>query len=446
MTDVVLLLRLDTEDFLTAESDDAALWLAETLRRAGVRATFPLTAWKLKALLDRGRTDVLSALAWHSVGFHSTSHSVHPTIAEELALVADGEAAEAFRRREEEGARLVAETFHRGLSCYTQPGANWVAEATPLLRQLGIPLYYSEAWNGYVDVAGRPFHMGGVLQWAGPVAAPKPFLARLPEVYGEAVALLQRGVTAARNAGRTPSLVGVVTHPTELVTREFWDVVNFGRGEDRPRAEWRSAPLRPRAEVDVAKEAFVAWLEAAQRLDVEFWTAEELVRAFPDRSRGAAFRIDDALAVARTFAEGRLGSVNLRGVPLSAAEGAFLVAAAVEALMADELRRPVHLPILVPPFGESPAARSRLRREELLAAAAAIRAGDAAFPAAPGGLSPRTAAVGLARLLVARLALGAWPDVVAVPPPDLLSERYVKAGTGRSSRRGSAPSRCAGAP
>lgn len=428
----VVLLRLDTEDPFTPQSDDATLFLANALAQRGIRATFPVTTWKAQALAARARTDVLSALSRHALGFHSTTHSRHPTIAEALEATADDAAVAAFGDREAAGARRLAEILDAPLCCYTQPGGNWAAEASPALDAWGIRVHHSEGWNAYVDLAGRPFYLCNILHFSAPVAAPKPFLSRLPAVLDEATRLVSEAMLPACEPRQ---LVHVVFHPTELVTLRFWDVVNFGGGVNRPEALWGPPPLRPAADVRAASAAFLQWLDGLVATGTRFWTAADLARAYPDLARGRVFTLDEALAVASLLAPGRLGSLAVNGVALSPAEGLDLILTALQTLEAGQVRAPLTLRPVQPPW-EQPAAdhwpARRLDGAALHQLVAQLNAdldrgqlrdklqGDA------GTLPLGTVAVGLALVLREYAATGRWPQRVSIPPQRLTTARHVK--------------------
>lgn len=427
MKEVAVLIRFDTEDFLTPESDAAALAIADLLTNSGARATFPVTAWKVRALRDRDRRDVLAALGRHDVGFHSTSHSLHPTIAEELETTPDGDAAAAFERREGEGMGEVAAAFGRALSCYTQPGANWVTEASTALHRWGIPLHFGEDWNAYVDVAGRPFYIGGTLHFSGAVACPKPFLSQLPGAADDALALVETAIGSARDGSGDVGLVNVVAHPTELVTEVFWDAVNFGGGVNREARDWSPPPVRPAADVRAALEAFSAYVQRLRALPgVTFWGAGDLVRAFPDVTPGVLFDHGDAVRTAASFATGRIGAVAVRGTTLSPAEAVVLICRDLGALEEGRQLSSARLDTVQPCYLPEPDdGEPRVEAKALLAGARSLAAGGA-WPVQVAGL-PMTAAAGaLANLLLARLAQGDWPDTVDVPHGELLTRRWVR--------------------
>ena len=95
----------DTEDYIEPASDDAALRLAEGLEARGIRATFKIVGEKARVLEQRGRKDVIRALARHDIGYHAETHSQQPAPAIYLRDLGWEEGAAEFQRREGQGAR-----------------------------------------------------------------------------------------------------------------------------------------------------------------------------------------------------------------------------------------------------------------------------------------------------------------------------------------------------
>ncbi len=276
-------LRLDTEDFLTPESDDALRAILDALESHDATATFPLVARKLDTWRQRpGGGELVARLSRHTVGYHSATHSLHPTIAEEAAGQTWLGAQAAFAARELAGFRQVRDAFGPP-ACYTQPGGNWTASALPVLRRWGVPCEYSEDWNSYIDCGATPVHYAGLLHWSAPVAAPKPLLSALPAALEPALAQV-RAALAAQTGGSAP--VNVVAHPTELCTTAFWDAVNFGRGRMPPETAWRPAPTRPPEEVAAAAAAFDRYIQRLRQDGVRFVTIRDVVARHPDRTTG----------------------------------------------------------------------------------------------------------------------------------------------------------------
>ena len=414
-------LRLDTEDFLTPESDDALVRILDALDARGLTATFPLVGEKLRSWRRRGRSDLVGRLGRHAVGYHSDTHSMHPTIAEELAPLPWQEACAAFAARERAGFDLVAATFGPPV-CWTQPGGNWTASALPVLASWGVPMEFSEAWNSYLDVGAVPCRYGGVLHWSPPVSAPKPFLSGLPRNLTEAIDVVRRG----RDTGAAAP-VCVVAHPTELCTEAFWDTVNFAGGKSASPQDWRPAPVRPTADVDAAAAALAGYLDALQRMGASFVTAADLARRHPDLAAGALVPAAAIRDLASLAGSGPNAAV-CAGLAISPAEIFALVGAA----LADdpELRRsatirPCNGPAAAAPLLPAPAAADRAA---LVTAARHCRAFIAEHGRIPEAVPLGTVAVPPASFLMAAARLLADPaaDGATLTPVALACTRIVK--------------------
>src|SRR5579863_8359364 len=101
---VYVVLWFDTEDYIEPAADDAALRIARDLTGLGVRATFKVVGEKARVLEQRGRWDVVRALALHDIGYHSNFHSVQPTPSLYLRDLGFVEGAAEFEHREGPGA------------------------------------------------------------------------------------------------------------------------------------------------------------------------------------------------------------------------------------------------------------------------------------------------------------------------------------------------------
>lgn len=119
---VYILLWFDTEDYVLPQSDDAAKRLAVFLTEQGIPTTFKLVGEKARVLQQRQRQDVISALAQHDIGYHSNTHSQHPTVAEYESKLDWETGAEEFTRRERPGFDDVAHIFRTAPVAYGQPG------------------------------------------------------------------------------------------------------------------------------------------------------------------------------------------------------------------------------------------------------------------------------------------------------------------------------------
>jgi hypothetical protein len=287
--DVLVILWFDTEDYLLPASDDAAKRVAEILSDRGIRGTFKVVGEKARVLERRGRTDVIAALKQHDIGYHSNLHSVHPTPAEYLADTAWSEGVTEFARREGGGARDVMRVFGvSSLSCYGQPGSSWAPQPFAALRDMGVvtpsgvPAYVDEGTN--VGIGEQPFWYDGVLtvynMGRNATRMELHDAGALEKGRAEFKAVYDR----LRSAGG--GLISIYYHPAEWVHREFWDAVNFKRGANPPREEWREPPQRTREETEAAFTRFAAYIDFQRSLPgVRHVTAADLAAIYHDRVR-----------------------------------------------------------------------------------------------------------------------------------------------------------------
>jgi hypothetical protein len=300
--EVLVILWFDTEDYLLPASDDAAGRVAEILTARGVRATFKVVGEKARALAGRGRADVVAALAKHDIGYHSNLHSVHPTPAEYLAESGWHDGVAEFVRREGAGARDVMRTFGvQGLSAYGQPGSSWAPQAVAALPQIGVATYVDE--GTHVGYEGRPFWYAGVLN----VFNMGGNLARM-DLHEEGG--LERGraefhAAYERLRGAGGGLISVYYHPAEWVHREFWDAVNFRRGANPPREQWKQPPQRSREETEAAYDRFDQYVAYQLSLPgVRHVTAGDLPRLYTNRIREEGADLATVRALAEKVAKG----------------------------------------------------------------------------------------------------------------------------------------------
>jgi hypothetical protein len=290
--EIGVILWFDTEDYLLPADDDAAKRLAEMLSRHHIQATFKVVGEKARVLERRGRRDVIDALGKHAIGFHANFHSVHPTPTEYLADCGLLDGMEEFVRREGPGAADVRRIFGLStLACYGQPGSSWAPQAIAALGACGIgtnriPCYLDS--GRHVGFGDRPFWYAGALNvydmgrnetrmdlWAdgGLERGEKSFAA-----------------IAQRLAAEGGGLISIFYHPCEWVHQEFWDGVNFRRGANPPREDWRPPPQKPAEQTEQAFARFEKYVDfMLSRPGVHFITARDLPDLYPDpvRSDGA---------------------------------------------------------------------------------------------------------------------------------------------------------------
>jgi hypothetical protein len=286
-----VILWFDTEDYLLPADDDAAKRLAEMLSARGIQATFKVVGEKARVLEQRGRRDVIDALKKHDIGYHANFHSVHPTPSEYLAECGLLDGIEEFARREGGGAADVRRVFDRQtLSCYGQPGSSWGAQAVIALQQIGIaphgvPCYVDEGTQ--IGLNEKPFWFGNALN----VFHMGQNYTRMDLHDPKAVEPAKKKVSAIADRLRAEGggLISIFYHPCEWVHQEFWDGVNFRRGANPPREEWKAPPQRPPEETEAAFNRFAEYIDHIRAIPgVKFVTASDLPILYFDPVRATS--------------------------------------------------------------------------------------------------------------------------------------------------------------
>src|SRR6266851_9488652 len=281
---VYVILWFDTEDYILPASDDAALRVAELLTKENIRATFKVVGEKARTLERRGRTDVITALQKHEIGYHSNWHSVQPSPAMYLSNLGWDDGVEEFDRREKPGYDDVKRIFGVAPSCYGQPGSSWGPQSFGAMRKWGMQVYLDA--GSHVRLNDRPHYYCGILtlyKLAHTIRADlaKPDLKEAEERFQEAHKKL-----LAEGGG----VVSIVYHPCEFVHKEFWDGVNFRKGANPPREQWKLPPTKTPAETSLAFQVFENYIRFIKHLpEVQFITASEAAQIYRDKARGRDF-------------------------------------------------------------------------------------------------------------------------------------------------------------
>src|SRR5215469_10796141 len=309
---VYVVLWFDTEDYIEPAADDAALRIAKDLTAEGVRATFKVVGEKARVLQARRRTDVIAELSKHAIGYHSNWHSVHPTPAEYLVRLGYLEGADEFERREGPGLADVKRIFGKPPACYGQPGSSWGPQSNLALRRMSIPVYLDEGEQ--VGLGEQPFWYGGLLYVFR--MGKNQFRAQLNVGAEDTVAYKRFDEAATRLAASGGGVISIYYHPTEFVTTEFWDGVNFAHGANPDREKW--AKPRRRTNEDSERcygvlRRFVQHMK--ENPDVHFVTAKELPALYENP---VARPVDRRAAADRLKRQITFGDID--GVTLSAAE------------------------------------------------------------------------------------------------------------------------------
>jgi hypothetical protein len=340
---VNVILWFDTEDYLLPADDDATKRLAEMLTQRGIRATFKLVGEKARVLEQRRRRDVIAALRKHDIGYHANFHSVHPAPSEYLADAGLLDGMAEFVRREGGGAADVRRILSvKTLSCYGQPGSSWGSQTIAALKDIGVaphgvPCYVDE--GTHIGLDEKPFWYAGALV----VYHMGQNYTRMDLHDPAAVAPANQKVSAIadRLRGGGGGLISIYYHPCEWVHKEFWDGVNFRRGANPPREQWKPPPQRPAEETDAAFQRFGEYIDHIRSIPgVRFVTASDLPDLYPDpvRTKGASEEDFNELVNHLADAKGAMDFQVIGGRAYSLADQFELLALALGELI--EGRKP----------------------------------------------------------------------------------------------------------
>jgi len=349
---VYVTLWFDTEDYILPQSDDAAKRLAETLTRLGVRATFKVVGEKARTLEQRGRKDVIAALKKHEIGYHSDTHSQQPTIAVYLQHTGWEDGAAEFYRREVQGMRDIERIFGVTPSCYGQPGAAWASQTYPALKRMDVGMYLDE--GSHVGIDDQPFYYGGMLN----VFKMRSNVARMELKGGESLTEGKAKFQAAYDKLRANGggVISIYYHPCEWVHTEFWDGVNFRRGANPPRSEWKLPGTRPATETEAAFNDFEQYVRfIKERPGARFVTATDLMKLYADGAMTHNFTSDEIMTIAQSVQK-EITFLRMSDFTLSPADSFSLLSEAYLSFFNKE-KKPVKLnPIHGPAHQFSPAA------------------------------------------------------------------------------------------
>ena len=323
---VFVVFWFDCEDFVTPESDDALKRLAEILKANNVRGVFKLVGEKLRVLERRGRWDVIDALRYHEVGYHTNFHSVHPTVAEYLKDMEFEEGALEFLKREGGGVEDIKRIFNVVPSCYGQPGGAWAPQVYLALRFLKIPVYLD--LTDFIDLDWRPFWYCGILNilnltgFRGGVIGLN-FELGTPSFIEKAIDAFDEIYQRVLDGGGW-GIISVFNHPCTLVTKEFWDSVNFSGGLNTPMDNLKPAELKPKDWINAGYADFDRFVKHVKSKPfVEVVTANDLYSLFRDRASDRVFNKDEVAYLASNLKSISFKEIN--GVYVSASEIFWLI-------------------------------------------------------------------------------------------------------------------------
>lgn len=441
MIDVFL--SFDTEDPIHPEADDALLRLCRILAEAGVPGNFFLVGEKARVLRERGRRDVIEALAEHEVDYHGNYWFEFPECAmvygERLSW---DEAVETAIRYELDGLHDVAEITGQWPTAWVQHQNNVAAMMPHVFRRLGV-----RVWNG--GFAGGPLtgwlmdqivvtRSGHTVSLQGEWTAgdQDPLHPVSPSKVVDPAAELRAFQEQFDRLAESRSVVVPLGHPTCWVTSEWWgwyewdQLCHYVAPQPYPRSrQFRRVPLRNPADIEAHFEwtaQAARWL--AGRSDVNVTTFAEYASRYAEPGiLWLSLEQVDAIAAATEAGPTHLA---VGSTTLSAAD----VLGVFAHLFATIARRgvvPAEVPVqrlLGPVEAIYPARRTTVPRASLFTLAGTLYDYLVTHRRLPGtmrarvDLGPAAATMMYAAAWRAYRRDGAWPlELVVDPPGDLPS-------------------------
>ena len=249
MTEVIF--SFDTEDYTNPGSDEAILRLAGALQAEGIRASFNFVAVLAEALVDRGRQDILEALRFHEINYHSYRHSWHP-VPVEYSDYPDWDGPYRHLVTEEApGIEVVKKVFQRERLYVAVPPGNCItAQGLYAYAELGLPMCVSSF--PLRETGGRSIYYCNSIYVEN-------------NEFWDSLLLKEGldGIYKRIDQWRTWERLVICMHPNLIFYKTFWDKLNL---DGANLVEWGQWRLAERRSPEVIEQFFVNFREAIQIL------------------------------------------------------------------------------------------------------------------------------------------------------------------------------------
>ncbi len=212
-------LTFDTEDFMSDNSVPVLHWILERLKKHDLEALFFMTGHMAETL--QHSPAVIDLLTEHEIGYHSSSHSVHPAIFEFTDVEDYKKAYKNSLEREtahinpctgeiegKGGILALKRLFpHKPIDSFRAPGHCWTPPHLEALKTLGVNFEFS------TDLSSTPTNFKGTTFY------PYPVLGQWEGKRWEQRLLLASILKK--------KLVVLTCHPSLLVNKTEWDSIYF---------------------------------------------------------------------------------------------------------------------------------------------------------------------------------------------------------------------------
>jgi len=266
----------DVEDYISPEADrvdDIPLWLAETMTEVGVTGTFFVIGEKARSLEERGRQDVIEAMAAHDIGSHTNLGSIHPTVTEILEYADWDQGVQAMLENESLGFEELERIFGVPVSTLARHGGSYGPQLVYALGQMGKGYVYSP-----VQLPGKhAVWFCNTLNFHGDYGG-------FDDVYYKDELFNPVFDTLKKNFLNDIEGVDMISffacHPTKVRAEQFWDF-NFYEGANPERDSLKPPALRPAESMVTARKNFKRLMQFLKDQEsIEVVTISDLMERF----------------------------------------------------------------------------------------------------------------------------------------------------------------------
>jgi hypothetical protein len=215
-----LLLTFDVEDFINPNAIYALQRILEIIQKYNLKAIFFITGHMAEKLSNFPQ--IINVLKNHEIGFHSSSHSVRPTIPEYTDVKNYEEACAISLERETSrinpltgkperngGIYFLQDLFHpKKIEAFRAPGMCWTPPHLEALKDLGIKYDFSSSIT-----TSEPVHYQGITFY--PYTFIQQWDGSLYDYQCLMSAILKRKIAVFD------------LHPTLYVNRDMWDSIYY---------------------------------------------------------------------------------------------------------------------------------------------------------------------------------------------------------------------------
>ena len=272
----------DVEDYITPAEvglDDLLKMLADVMAEQGVSGSFFIIGEKLRCLRDRGRRDVIEAIARHDLGSHVNMGSMHATLTERMEKSDWADGCARMAADELAGIDEMAEIAGREITCLARHGGSFAPQLLAMLASRKLPYVYSPA--------KLPKHN---ITWYCNTLNFGHAFAVFQEAYHSREAFLKAEKSFLDLVAEHEDCDWMAmfnSHPCHIKMREFGDA-NYFDGKNPPPGEWRIPPIYEEFSMERVRENWAFHCERVKKdRNLQLATIAELAKLFAAQAESA---------------------------------------------------------------------------------------------------------------------------------------------------------------